>query len=186
MQPEQKDKDAWHTEDSSKSGTGDPVCFPFFPFSSLLGVLILITRGNIFQTLFLLLYLQNFLSYTEISFIRGVFSKIATTSVQSKIISLHNNKQFLVKLQKKKKKVMDFLDGPMVKTSSNAEGVGLPPDGGTKIPPALWPKNKTWNRSSIVTNSIKSLKIKINLKNCKKHSNSKMRVVTQRKNEMVL
>ena len=103
MHPEQKDKDAWHTEDSSKPGTGDPVCFPFFPFSSLLGALMLINRGNIFQTFFLLLYLQKFLSYTEIFFIRGVFSKIATTSIQNKIISLHNNKQWLVNLRGKKK-----------------------------------------------------------------------------------
>ena len=62
MHPEQKDKDAWHTEDSNKPGTGDPVCFPFFPFSSLLGALMLINRGSIFQTFFLLLYLQKFLS----------------------------------------------------------------------------------------------------------------------------
>ena len=30
----------------------------------------------------------------------------------------------------------------MVKTSSNAEGTGLTPDEGTKIPLALWPKKK--------------------------------------------
>ena len=33
----------------------------------------------------------------------------------------------------------------MVKTSSNAEGTGLTPDEGTKIPPALWPKKKKQN-----------------------------------------
>ena len=45
----------------------------------------------------------------------------------------------------KKKNSTDFPGFLMVKTFSNAEGMGLTPDEGTKIPPALWPKkqNKT-------------------------------------------
>ena len=32
------------------------------------------------------------------------------------------------------------------------------PGGGVKIPHALWPKGKTWSRSNIVTNSMKTFK----------------------------
>ena len=55
--------------------------------------------------------------------------------------------------------------GPEVKTSpSSAEGAGSVPGQGAKIPHASWPKkknkkkNKAWNRSIIVTNSIKAEK----------------------------
>ena len=51
----------------------------------------------------------------------------------------------------------------MVKTlpSNNAGGAGLIPGQGTKIPHALRPKKtKTENKCNIVTNSIKTLKIK--------------------------
>ena len=45
--------------------------------------------------------------------------------------------------QKKKKMNLDVPDGPVVKTSpSNAEGVGLIPGQGTKIPHAPWPKTQ--------------------------------------------
>jgi len=48
--------------------------------------------------------------------------------------------------------------GPGVKTSpSSARGVGLIPGREAKIPHASWPK-KTKNRSSVVTNSITTLK----------------------------
>ena len=51
----------------------------------------------------------------------------------------------------------------MVKTSpSNAGGAGSSPSWGTKIPHALGPKNQ--NRSSIVTNSIKTLKKMVHIK----------------------
>ena len=55
----------------------------------------------------------------------------------------------------------DFPGGPVVKTSpSNAGSAGSIPGWGAKIPHALQPKNqKTENRSSIVTNSIKTLKM---------------------------
>ena len=46
----------------------------------------------------------------------------------------------------------------MVKTSpSNVEGMGSIPGGGAKIPHASQPKNQ--NRSNVVTNSIKTLKM---------------------------
>ena len=51
----------------------------------------------------------------------------------------------------------------MVKTlpSNNAGGAGLIPGQGTKIPHALRPKKtKTENKCNIVTNSIKTLKMK--------------------------
>ena len=56
----------------------------------------------------------------------------------------------------------------MVKTSpSNTGGVGSIPGQGAKIPHASWPKNQ--NRSNIVTNSIKTLKmVHIKKKNLKK------------------
>ena len=44
-----------------------------------------------------------------------------------------------------KKNSTDFPGFLMVKTSSNAEGTGLTPDEGTKIPPALWQKKKKQN-----------------------------------------
>ena len=49
----------------------------------------------------------------------------------------------------------------MVKTlPSNAGGAGSIPGQGVEIPHALWPKNQnTKNRSNIVTNSIKTLKM---------------------------
>ena len=60
--------------------------------------------------------------------------------------------------------VRDFPGGPLVDTSSShARGAGLIPGQGAKIPHALWPKNqktktktKKYNRSNIVTNSIKT------------------------------
>ena len=68
----------------------------------------------------------------------------------------------------------DFAGGPVVNSlSSSAGDAGLIPGSGTKMPHASWPKrnqekkkNKK-NRSNIVTNSIKTLKmvhIKNNLK----------------------
>ena len=52
----------------------------------------------------------------------------------------------------------DFLDGPVVETlPSNEEGVGSIFCQGVKVIHASWPKNKTQNRSSIVTNSTKTL-----------------------------
>ena len=59
----------------------------------------------------------------------------------------------------------DFPDSPGVKTSpSNAVGAGLTPCRGAEIPHASWPKTKkketkTENRSNIVTNSMKILKM---------------------------
>ena len=61
----------------------------------------------------------------------------------------------------------------MVKTSpSSARGVGTIPGWEAEIPYALWPKkNKPKNRSNIVTNSIKALKmVHIKKKNLKKNS----------------
>ena len=50
-----------------------------------------------------------------------------------------------------------FPGGPVVKISpSNAGGVGSILGLGVKIPHVSWPKNRTENRSSIVTNSIKT------------------------------
>ena len=47
--------------------------------------------------------------------------------------------------------------GPVVRTSpSNARGAGSIPGQGAKIPHASWPESQ--NRSSIVTNSIKTIK----------------------------
>ena len=40
---------------------------------------------------------------------------------------------------------------------SNARSVGSIPGGGARIPHASWPKNK--HRSTLVTNSVKSLKM---------------------------
>ena len=59
----------------------------------------------------------------------------------------------------------------MVKTlPSKAGGMGSIPGGGPKMPHALGPKKpKTQNRSNIVTNSIKTLKmVHIKKKNLKK------------------
>ena len=48
----------------------------------------------------------------------------------------------------------------MVETSpSNAGGVGLIPGQGAKISHALWPKKQNVKQNSVVTNSIKSLKM---------------------------
>ena len=56
--------------------------------------------------------------------------------------------------------VGNFLGGSMIETSSNVECVHLIPDQGTKIPRASWPKNHNINnRSNIVTNSVKALKM---------------------------
>ena len=57
-------------------------------------------------------------------------------------------------------KCRDFPGGPVVKTLPfNARGAGLIPGLGAKIPHALGPKSqKTYNRSNIVANSIKTLK----------------------------
>ena len=60
---------------------------------------------------------------------------------------------------------MNFPGGPLAKTSpSDAEGVGLIPGQGAKIsdascPPPSKKKKPKGNRSSIVANSIKTLKI---------------------------
>ena len=66
----------------------------------------------------------------------------------------------------------DFPDGPVFKTRSSASGgVGLIPGPPANIlPHASWSKTKTWDRSHIVTNSIKTFKmvhIKKNLKKIK-------------------
>ena len=54
----------------------------------------------------------------------------------------------------------DFPGGAVVKTSpSKAGGAGSIPDQGTKIPPALRPKNQNIKQSNIVTNLIKTLKM---------------------------
>ena len=55
----------------------------------------------------------------------------------------------------------DFPGCPVVMTSpSNAEGAGSIPGRGAKIPYALRPKNENIkNRSDIVTNSIKTLRM---------------------------
>ena len=55
----------------------------------------------------------------------------------------------------------DFPGSPVVKIlPSNAGGAGLIPGQGAKIPHALWPKNQNIkNRSNIVRNSIKTLKM---------------------------
>ena len=55
----------------------------------------------------------------------------------------------------------EFCGGPVVKTLPyNGEGAGSIPGQAAKIPHALWPKNQNIkNRSKIVTNSIKTLKI---------------------------
>ena len=54
----------------------------------------------------------------------------------------------------------DIPGSPVVKTSpSTAEGVGLISDWRAKIPYASSQKNKTCNRSNIVKNTIKTLKI---------------------------
>ena len=51
-----------------------------------------------------------------------------------------------------------FPGGPGVKASlSNA--VGSIPGQGTKISRASWPKNRTENRNTIVTNSVKTLEM---------------------------
>ena len=48
----------------------------------------------------------------------------------------------------------------MLKTwPSNARGVGLIPGQGAKILHTSWPRNQNQNRSNIVTNSIKTLKM---------------------------
>ena len=52
-----------------------------------------------------------------------------------------------------------FPGGPVVKTSSKAGGAGSIPGQGTKIPPALRPKNQNIKQSNVVTNLIKTLKM---------------------------
>ena len=67
----------------------------------------------------------------------------------------------------KKECVRDFPGDPVVKTlPSNAGGEGSIPGQGGKIPYASLPKNQRWNRSNIVTNSIKSFKMCV----CVSHS----------------
>ena len=63
----------------------------------------------------------------------------------------------------------DFPGGPVVKTlPSNAGGVGSIPGQGAKIPHVSWSKNQSIkNRSNIVTNSIKTLKM-VHIKKKKK------------------
>ena len=55
----------------------------------------------------------------------------------------------------------DFPGGPKVKTlPSNAMGVALIPGWGARIPHALWSKKQNVNnRSNIVTNSIRTIKM---------------------------
>ena len=56
-----------------------------------------------------------------------------------------------------------FPGGPVVKTPpSGAEGASSIPGQGTKIAGASGPKTKAYNRSNIVTNSIKTLAMKQN------------------------
>ena len=65
---------------------------------------------------------------------------------------------YLNKSQKARKR--DFLGTSMIKTSSlNAEGVGSVPGWRTKISHALRPKYQNINRSNIVTNSKKPLRM---------------------------
>ena len=65
----------------------------------------------------------------------------------------------------------DFAGGPVVKTlPSNAGGAGSIPGWGAKIPQASRPKNKIKNRSRIVANSIKTLKI-VHIKKSKNNTN---------------
>ena len=65
--------------------------------------------------------------------------------------NLHDEIDFQVTL----KNCRDFSGSPVIKTSpSNAGGVGLIPGLAAKIPLAAWPKNQ----SSVVTDSIKTLK----------------------------
>ena len=54
----------------------------------------------------------------------------------------------------------DFPGSLVVKTlASNAEGAGSIPIWGAKIPHNLWPKTKTYHRSKVVTNLIKTFKM---------------------------
>ena len=58
-----------------------------------------------------------------------------------------------------KTNLWDFPVGPVVKTSFSNTGYAVSVSGwGAKIPPALWPKNKTQSRSNTIRNSIKTLK----------------------------
>jgi len=51
-------------------------------------------------------------------------------------------------------------DGPVVKTSpSSTRGAGSIPDQEAKIPHGSWPKNQNIKRSTITTNSIKTLNV---------------------------
>ena len=70
-------------------------------------------------------------------------------------------KEITDKLDFFKSKNWDFSDGPVVKTlPSNAGGAGSIPGQGAKITYASGPKNQNIKeRSSIVTNSIKTLKM---------------------------
>ena len=62
---------------------------------------------------------------------------------------------------------------------SNAEGTGSIPGREAKIPHALGPKTKTENRSNIVTNSIKTLKI-VHIKKKKKNKKNAINLATGR------
>ena len=62
----------------------------------------------------------------------------------------------------------DFPGGPVVKTlPSNAGGAGLIPGQRAKISHALGPKNQNINRSNVVKNSTKTLKM-VHIKKKKK------------------
>ena len=68
----------------------------------------------------------------------------------------------------------DFPGGPIVETlPSNAGGASSIPDRGTDIPRASQSKNAHKNRSSVVTNSVKTLKV-VDIKNSLKNRNDKI------------
>ena len=76
----------------------------------------------------------------------------------------------------RKKSIRDFPGSLVIKTlPSKARSIGSVPGWGAKIPHASWPKNqkkkkqKTQNRNSIVTNSIKTLKM-VHSKKKKNHN----------------
>ena len=79
---------------------------------------------------------------------------------------LKTNCEICIEMEKQKTTKTDFPGGPGVKTlPSNAEGVGLIPGQGTKIPHAKKKKATKKPRSSVVTNPIKTLKM-VHIKNC--------------------
>ena len=59
-----------------------------------------------------------------------------------------------------RKEDRDFPGGPVIKTlPSNTGDAGSIPGCGMKIPHSSWPKNQSINRSNIVSDSIKTLKM---------------------------